>query len=97
MYVTILSGRVEEENWRTLEKSYERTIRSVPKGVVSSMLIHCKGEPKLWEIVTTWESFSAFEEAKEKKLTNTCVDLFCSAGTTPYRNEFEVLGKYTRV
>ena len=97
MYVTILSGRVEEENWRTLEKTYEKNIRTTPKGVISSMLIHCKGEPKLWQIVTTWESYDAYEDAKNEKLANTWFDLFCSAGTTPHRNEFEVLGKYTRI
>ena len=97
MFVTILSGRVSEENWRVLEKSYERAIRNAPKGVLSSMLIQCNAEPKLWQIITTWESEEAFNSAQEKKISNTCVDLFCNAGSTPHRNEYQVFGRYTRV
>jgi len=97
MFVTILSGRVAEENWRLLEKSFEKAVKSTPAGVVSSLLIQCQGEPHLWQIVTTWESKTVYDTAKEKKQANTCFDLFCEAGSTPHRNEFEILGKYTKV
>ena len=97
MFVTILSGRVAEENWRTLEKSFERTIRIAPKGITSSILIQCQAEPKLWQIITTWESEEIFNNAHEQKLSNTCVDLFCNAGSSPYRNEYNVFGSYLRV
>ncbi len=97
MFVTILTGRVAEENWRTLEKSYERAIRTSTKGIISSMLIQCQAEPKLWEIITTWESEEAYKDAHVKKVANTCVDLFCNASSTPYRNEYIVFGHYTRV
>jgi hypothetical protein len=97
MFVTILSGRVSEEDWRTLEKSFERAIRAIPKGIKSSMLIQCKAEPKLWQIITTWESEEEYKVAQEQKITNTCVDLFCNAGSTPYRNDYQVFGHYTRV
>jgi hypothetical protein len=97
MFVTILTGRVAEENWRTLEKSYERAIRTAPKGILSSMLIQCQAEPKLWQIITTWESEEVYKIAHEQKLANRCVDLFCDAGSTPYRNEYKVFGRYMRV
>jgi len=97
MHVSILSGRVAEENWRLLETSFEFAIKHPPAGVLNSLLIQCRGEPKLWQIITTWESTEEYEKAKALKLTNTCFDLFCNAGTTPYRNDFKVLGKYTRV
>lgn len=97
MFVTILTGRVTEENWRTLEKSYERAIRTAPKGILSSMLIQCQGEQKLWQIITTWESEEVYKYAHEQKLSDTCLDLFCNAGSTPYRNEYNVFGRYMRV
>ena len=97
MYVTILSGRVAEEDWRTLEKSFERAIRTIPKGIKSSMLIQCQAEPKLWQIITTWESKEVYLLAKEQKTANRCTELFCDAGSTPYRNEYQVFGNYTRV
>lgn len=97
MYVTILSGRVAEEDWRTLEKSFERAIRTIPQGIKSSMLIQCEAEPKLWQIITTWESEEAYKLAKGQKLANRCVELFCDAGSTPHRNEYYVFGHYLRV
>lgn len=97
MFVTILSGRVTEENWRTLEKSFERAIRTIPKGIKSSMLIQCQAEPKLWQIITTWESEEAYLIATDQKTANRCVELFCDTGSTPYRNEYLVFGHYTRV
>ena len=97
MHVSILSGRVAEENWRLLEKSFERAVKHIPEGIITTLLIQCHGEPKLWQIITTWESTELYEKAKSLKLTNTCFDLFCNAGTTPHRNDFKVLGKYTRI
>ncbi len=97
MFVTILSGRVAEEDWRTLEKSYERAIRSAPSGILSSMLIQCEAEPKLWQIITTWQNAEVYQNAQEQKLSETCVNLFCDAGTTPYRNEYHVFGNYSRI
>ncbi|HZK61790.1 MAG TPA: hypothetical protein VFC41_06910 [Anaerovoracaceae bacterium] len=53
MYVSILSGRVAEDNWRLLEKSFEFAIKHPLEGVLNSLLIQCHGEPKLWQIITT--------------------------------------------
>lgn len=97
MFITILSGRVAEEDWRTLEKSFEQAIRTIPQGIKTSMLIQCQAEPKLWQIITTWESEETYNIAKDQKTANRCVDLFCNAGSTPYRNEYKVVGHYTRV
>ncbi|PKO14033.1 MAG: hypothetical protein CVU39_15745 [Chloroflexi bacterium HGW-Chloroflexi-10] len=97
MYVTILSGRVADENWRGLESSFEQVIKHPPQGILSSTLIQCQGEPKLWQIITTWKSHAAYKEAQEQKITSICYDLFCNAGTTPHHNEFKVHAKYTRV
>jgi hypothetical protein len=97
MHVSILSGRVAEENWRLLEKSFEHAVKHIPEGIITTLLIQCHGEPKLWQIITIWDTIEIYKKAKNLKITDTCVDLFCNAGTTPYRNDFKVLGKYTRV
>ena len=47
MHVSILSGRVAEENWRSLEKNFERAVRQAPKSVVSSILILMSGRTKI--------------------------------------------------
>ena len=97
MHVTILSGRVATENWMRLEESFEKISKNPPQGVITSILVQCNHEPKLWQIITTWESVSEFEHARGKELISICENLFCNAGSVPYRNEFTVLGKYTRV
>lgn len=97
MPVTILSGRVAEENWSTLEKAFEHAIRSVPSGIRSSLLVQCRGEVQLWQIITIWENRDVYDQAKEKKIISACEDLFCNAGSVPYRNEFDIKGTYTRV
>jgi len=97
MHVTILSGRVSEQDWRKLENEYEQILKHPPEGVISSILVQCLGEPKLWQIITTWENIGAYQDAKERKLIDGCFDLFCNAGSIPHRNEFAVLGIFTRV
>ena len=97
MFVTIISGHVTEENWRTLGKSYERAIRIGAEGILTSMLIQSQTEPKMWEIITTWHSEEDYKTAHEQKIANTCVGRFCNAGSTPQRAEYNVLGHYTRV
>ncbi len=97
MPVTILSGRVAEENWSKLEMSFENSFKSPPSGINSSLLVQCHGEEKLWQIITIWESLDAYDQAKDKNIISTCEDLFCNAGSIPYRNEFDIKGKYTRI
>ena len=68
MFVTILSGRVSEENWRKFERSVMNgRFEHAPKGMLSSILIQCQGEPKLWEIITTWESEEIYNNAHRAK------------------------------
>ena len=97
MFVTILSGRVAEEDWSTLEESYERTIRTGIHGILSSMLIQCQTEPKLWQIITTWESQKDYQNAFDQQFGKRYLNLFVEGGRSPRRNELSVLGHYTRV
>lgn len=97
MFVTILSGRVVEEDWNKLEEEYERTIRTGIHGILSSMLIQCQTEPKLWQIITTWESQADYNKAYDQHFGKLYLNLFVDAGTIPQRNEYNVSGHYTRV
>ena len=97
MFVTVLLGRVVEEDWRTLEEQYEHTIRSGIHGILSSMLIQCQSEPKLWQIVTTWETQADYKKAYDQHFGKLYLNLFVDAGRSPHRNEYNVLGHYTRV
>lgn len=97
MHITILSGRVAEENWSSLEKSFEKASKSAPSSVISAVLVQCNHEPNLWQIITSWESASAFAHARAHAISSVCENLFCDAGSVPHRNEFNVKGKYTKV
>jgi heme-degrading monooxygenase HmoA len=97
MFVTILTGRVAEGDWSTLEESYERTIRTGFDGILSSMLVQCQTEPDLWQIITTWESQEDYKNAFEQQFGKWYLSLFVEGGSSPNRNEYNVFGHYTRV
>lgn len=91
MYVTILTGKVSRENWLPLEKSYAAAIKKRPDGLIQSFLLHAEDNSPLWHIVTLWHSKEVYEAAHSLKLTETCAQLFCDAGSIPERSTFSVV------
>jgi hypothetical protein len=94
MYSTILTGNVTLENWSPLEKSYAAAIKKCPDGLLQSFLLHAENHSTLWHIVTIWRSKAAYEKAHRLKLTETCTQLFCDAGSVPERSTFVVVKSY---
>ena len=94
MYCTILTGNVSRENWSPLEKSYAAAIKKCPDGLLQSFLLHSDENANLWHIITVWRSQAAYEKAHHLKLTETCTQLFCQAGSVPERSTFSVVKTY---
>jgi len=97
MYISILRGHVAEENWGLLKKSYAQAIRSTPEGLVQTFLIQGREEPHTWQIISVWTSEEIYDKAHANKLTETCTQMFCEAGSVPERLTFHVEGKYQRI
>lgn len=97
MYVTVLMGYVARENWSTLQKAFAEAIRHPPKDLLHSVLVQSVDDPSLWQIISFWSSYEAYKEAEAQNQADTCVQLFCAAGSTPSRRGFRVSGRYSRI
>ncbi|NPV76585.1 MAG: hypothetical protein HPY59_09460 [Anaerolineae bacterium] len=97
MFITILEGQVKEQNWQQLEKNYAAAIRNPPPGLLESFLIHCLDNTGLWRIISVWKDEGTYNQYKTEKIIDTCVQLFCDAGSIPSRTTHHVHQKYTRV
>jgi quinol monooxygenase YgiN len=97
MLITVLTGSVSKENVEVLKKRFAQEIRHAPQGLLQTYLIQSHEKPNCWKIITIWRSQEAYEQAHTEKLTETCVQMFCEAGSTPERTVFSVVGNYTRI
>jgi hypothetical protein len=61
MVMTIIEGRVAEENWPLLEQAYQRSAQ-LPPGIEQSFLVHSWEDPEVWQIVTIWTNGDMFRQ-----------------------------------
>ncbi|GAP05994.1 antibiotic biosynthesis monooxygenase [Anaerolinea thermolimosa] len=97
MYVTILQGQVAQENWGELQRQYEIACKATPEGLLQTFLVQDDEQKTHWQIITFWKNEEAYHKAHEEKKTETCVLLFCNAGTVPERRHFHVRRGHQRV
>lgn len=97
MFITILEGQVKEQNWQQLKNNYASAIRNPPPDLLESFLIHCLDNAGLWRIISVWKNEETYNRYKAEKIIDTCVQLFCDAGSVPNRTSHHVHQKYTRV
>lgn len=97
MYVTVLSGSVDQENWSNLRHSFERLCMHPPQGLVEVELIQGMEDHCLWEVISIWEGQQAFFDATQKKLTAPCEQMFCNAGSIPTRRLYTLVTRFERV
>ena len=97
MFLTILTGHVNPDNWSILESSFATAMKHCPDGLVQSFLIQSQHEPNLWKIITVWRSQEDYENAESRRLTTPCVQMFCDAGSTPQRSHYRSARRYTRI
>ncbi|MHB8193433.1 MAG: hypothetical protein ACYDGL_09180 [Bellilinea sp.] len=98
MYVTILTGRVAQENWIPLARLFERIVtKKPPAGLMKSCLIQSEDEPSRWRIVSMWSAKAAFENYESTGQPEKYAELMCDAGTVPYRHGYLTQGWYERV
>lgn len=98
MYVTILTGRVAQENWIPLTNLFERHVtKNPPPGLQKSCLVQGEDDPSRWRIVSMWSTKAAFTECESTRLPNEYAELMCDSGTAPYRHGYITRGWYERV
>jgi hypothetical protein len=88
MMITMLEGRVDEEQVGGLLDSF-RSSGDSPPPFVESFLIR-EVDSDLWRIVTVWESWEAIEGYRASVDTPAGVLMFRSAGVEPSLSVSEV-------
>jgi heme-degrading monooxygenase HmoA len=91
MIMTILEGRVENQNWSKLEQAYQEGSQHNEPGLVQSFLIHSTKETDLWRIVTLWSSREALDAMRQLNETPRGVLMFRQANSEPSLSVFEVV------
>jgi hypothetical protein len=97
LYLTIMHGHVNNENWQILEESFANSVKHPPEGLMQSLLTHCEEDQSEWKIVSLWRSEESYTQAKAIGQVDTSVELFCDDGTTPERRHYHVVERYMRV
>ncbi len=91
MVMTILEGRVSEDNWSALELAYQEGSQVNEPGLVQSFLIHSTREADLWRIITLWSSREALETMRQSNEAPRGVLMFRQAHAEPQLSIFDVL------
>ena len=89
--ITILEARVSEEKWETLRNAYQAIkAKQLAPMPLQSFLLQMKEDPKLWRIVTIWESMEVLQKMRGSGETPAGVLIFREAGAEPTLSIFEV-------
>lgn len=82
--LTIIEASVEESNWNLLKDKYISVDRkALPPSLLNSQLIQDVSNPKIWRIVTTWESLQAMNTYRQSVDTPAWLLVFQSVGAQP--------------
>lgn len=91
MVMTILEGRVSEENWPALEQAYHQGAEQEEPGLVRSYLVHAQKESDLWRILTIWTSREALEAMRKSMETPRGVLMFRAAHSEPVLSIYDIV------
>jgi heme-degrading monooxygenase HmoA len=98
MYVSILTGRVAQENWEPLESSFEREVKKKPPhGLVESFLIQSEDDPAAWQVVSVWDTKADYKEFEPTEKADVFVELLCHESTVPHRHGYVTITHFERV
>ena len=91
MVITILEAQVAPENASVLEATYEQAVNHLDAGITQTFLLQSSQEPRLWQIVTLWESREALEAMRQSGETPRGVLIFRAAEAEPSLSVFRVV------
>jgi hypothetical protein len=95
MVVTIIEGRVTEENWPVLEQAYQRSAQQRPPGLVQSFLVHSWEDPEVWQIITVWNNVDKLRQMVGSGQTPRGILMFQEAKCEPTHGVFEIVQQRT--
>ena len=88
--ITILEARVSEEKWDNLRNAYRAVkAKQLAPMPLQSFLLQMKEDPKLWRIVTVWESMEVLQKMRSSGETPAGILVFREATAEPTLSIFE--------
>ncbi|MDP4198990.1 MAG: hypothetical protein Q8922_06535 [Bacteroidota bacterium] len=90
MVLTILDAEVDESKWALLKQTYEREVTGLPPSIHQSFLIQSKQEPRLWRVVTHWQSQADLDEMRATTEVPVAVRIFRAAQAEPVFSSWDV-------
>jgi heme-degrading monooxygenase HmoA len=91
MILTILEAQVAPEKAAVLEETYNQAARQLDPGIAQTLLVHSLQEPKLWKILTIWESREALDAMRQTGVTPRGILIFRAAGAEPVFSMLSVI------
>ena len=95
MVLTIIEGRVTEENWTVLEQAYQRSAQQRPPGMVQSFLVHHWEDPEVWQIVSIWNNGDMLRQMGASGQTPRGILMFREAKSEPTHGIFDIVQQRT--
>jgi|SRR3989338_6525963 len=90
MMMTIVEGKVKEENWPKLKEAYKEATNNLPPGLIKTFLIQSVGDTSAWRIISLWENREALEKMRSSGEIPGAILIFRAAESEPEVSIFEV-------
>lgn len=89
--ITILEATdIPQDKWITLQETYAKLGSTSKMRPSQSFLVQNKDNPKLWRIISVWESMEVIQKMRASGETPTGILIFRKAGVEPSLSIFEV-------
>lgn len=93
--VTVVEGRVKQEDWGTLKGAFNAAIGGkLPPQMIRTHLSQNLMDPEQWRLETFWHSREALEEIRARGQTPAGILIFRKAGVEPTHSAWEIESSY---
>lgn len=91
MVVTILVAEVAPEKEAVLQAEYKQALEHLTAGITETFLLQDSNNPRVWRIVTVWESREALEAMRATGIPPRGPLMFRAAGAEPTLVDLNVI------
>jgi heme-degrading monooxygenase HmoA len=96
MVITILEAPIAPETAPQLQAAFNQAIQDLDAGITETFLVRDLKDPRVWRIMTIWESREALDAMRQSGETPRGVLMFRAAAAEPSLSVLEVLAHAER-
>ena len=93
MVMSVLEGRVPEEQWPALRRAFEKGTAELPPQIVRAQLVQNTNDPTMWRGIAFWKNRHELEDYRRSVETPRGVFIFREVGVEPTLDIFEIVGE----